>query len=120
MAFFINLYFSKLLDVSIEKREIDGVEQDCIVFPLEKNGFFATKRGTIRLSLAMLEKRPNMFRQSHTLSIILNNEKRARYRELGLLPRFTYFGWARQRYFFSRTGYAAPHDSKSVEEILDE
>lgn len=117
MAFILKGNLSQLLDVSYETREIDGVPQQCIVIPLEKNGLSRSSRnGSVRFSLGMFEKRPNPFRQTHYLSWMLPTELYREYKELGLADRFTFFGSAKLTNRKSERKYAGT--AKSLDEIL--
>lgn len=117
MAFVLKGNLSQLLDVSYEIRDIDGVPQQCIVIPLEKNGMSrSSKNGRVSFSLGMFEKRPNPFRQTHYLTWMLPTELYNEYRELGLADRFTFFGSAKLTTRKSERKYSGT--TKSLDDIL--
>lgn len=119
MGFYIRAYLSKLLDVSYETREVDGVPQECIIIPLHKNGLKKDPRtGSVGFSLGMYERRPNPWRHTHYISWILPDGLYAEYKRLGLSDRFTLFGHAKLNPKRSEKKFAGT--PKSIDEILSE
>lgn len=117
MAFLLKGNLSLLLGVSYEVREVDGVPQQCIVIPLEKNGLERSRGGSVFIHLGMFEKRPNPFRQTHYITWMLPDKLYKEYRELGLADRFTFFGAAKLSKRKSDKKYAG--SSRSIDEILE-
>lgn len=118
MGFTIKGYLSKLLDVSYETREVDGVPQECIVIPLEKNGLKRhPKSGNVMVELAMYEQRPNAWRTTHYVSWVLPRELYLKYKEYGLSDRFTFFGNAKLNFNKSTGKFAGTQ--KSIDDILE-
>lgn len=119
MGFYIRAYLSKLLDVSYETREVDGVPQECIIIPLHKNGLKKDPRtGSVGFSLGMYERRPNAWGHTHYISWLLPEGLYAQYKDLGLTERFTLFGHAKLSARKSERKYGGTQ--KTIDEILSE
>ena len=117
MAFSISVCLENLLDISVEQRLIDGVPQECVVIPIEKNCLRHTKRH-IYLNLLMRERRPNAYRQTHYISLMVPNDKLKEYKELGLLDRLSLLGSAKML-FSTGNKIGRSIQGKSVDDILD-
>lgn len=94
----ITLRMDKLLGVEIEQREFQGKVVPFISFPMEVNGLLLSNRGrnAIRWSLCMYERTPNIFMQSHYLSIYIKDPKiREFYKENGWDDKLRFFGVAK-------------------------
>ena len=98
MGFFIRTYLNKLRDVSYETREIDGELEECIVIPMRRNGIKHTEHGSTVLNFAMNEKRPNVYNQTHFISLFADENVMKEAKALGFEDRFTYLGYAKLVY----------------------
>ena len=75
MGFFIRPYLNKLRDVSYETRDVDGTLEECIVIPMRRNGIKHTEHGSTVLNFAMNEKRPNVYNQTHFISLFADENE---------------------------------------------
>lgn len=98
MGFFIRTYLNKLRDVSYETREFDGALEECIVIPMRRNGIKHTEHGSTVLNFAMNEKRPNVYNQTHFISLFADENVMKEAKALGFEDRFKYLGYAKLVY----------------------
>lgn len=98
MGYYVQAYLNKMRDVTYETREIDDGFEECIVIPMRRNGIRHTSKGSTILPIALNEKRPNAYKQTHYASIIMDKELRQEVEELGYGDRFKYFGYAKLVY----------------------
>ena len=98
MGFFIRTYLNKLRDVSYETREFDGELEECIVIPMRRNGIKHTEHGSTVLNFAMNEKRPNVYNQTHFISLFADENVMKEAKALGFEDRFKYLGYTKLVY----------------------
>ena len=95
MGFFIRTYLNKLRDVSYETRDVDGTLEECIVIPMRRNGIRKTDKGSVFMNLAMNDKLPNAYNQTHYISVLADEDIMKEVKALGYEDRFKYFGFAK-------------------------
>ena len=95
MGYYIRTYLHKLRDVSYETRDVDGTLEECIVIPMRRNGIKHTEQGSTVLNFAMNEKRPNVYKQTHFISLFADENVMKEAKALGYEDRFKYFGFAK-------------------------
>lgn len=65
----IEVYLERFVGADIERREVYGEVQDCVVIPLRPNGIKYGKRQTLKLFLGATPVKANAFGQTHFLSV---------------------------------------------------
>lgn len=94
----ITLRMDELLGIEIEQKEFHGKVVPFISFPMEVNGLMLSNgnKNKIRWNLCMYERSPNIFGQSHYLSIYIKDPKiREFYKENGWDSKLRFFGVAK-------------------------
>lgn len=95
MGYYIRVYLHKLRDVSYETRDIDGTLEECIVIPIRRNGIHKSDKGSVYMNLAMNDKLPNAYNQTHYISVMADDDVIEEAKNLGYEDRFKYFGFAK-------------------------
>ena len=73
----------------------NGTLEECIVIPMRRNGIRKTDKGSVFMNLAMNDKLPNAYNQTHYISVLADEDIVKEIKALGYEDRFKYFGFAK-------------------------
>lgn len=94
------IHLGDLYGVEYETREINGIEEECIVIPIQPNGMHKSKKFGVSIPIRVAEKKTRghsfFYDQTHYITLDLRKKPQVleRLQELGYAHPLMYIGYA--------------------------
>lgn len=112
-----SLELTRLRNVEIEEREVNGKMEKCISIPIVSNGLMIYKKDRVYMHITMNRRRPNPDKFTHYISISITDKKvRKEIEELGFVENLKFIGHMKAGYEVRKF---SKNDMMSLDEAMD-